>query len=138
MPLTLNDIMAAVAAADTRFTNRQDAGFAIALPNAGNVNVIFGQVGTRYDYGLPNMYILPANLIPALTQWWQARHPNTGIVLPPQLKAPGVWAINLQWQSTGGSLFNFHVAVPAPAVVAPQVLAQRSLDQHLAIHHAAV
>jgi hypothetical protein len=112
--ITLEDAKAALREADERRSNRNDGGFDIDL-SVGNVNVIYGSQAqgerTLRNYGLPYMYTLPRTDIPALRQWWRARHPNTGELLDPVF-AYGGWKINLQWLSTHDNLFNMHIGVP--------------------------
>jgi hypothetical protein len=113
--ITLDDVKTAVSQADQRRANRNDGGFAVHL-SVGDVNVIYGTQPqgnrTLVNYGLPYMYTLPRANIAALQAWWEARHPNTGTLLAPQL-SDGVWKINLQWVSTNDNVFNMHVGVPA-------------------------
>ncbi len=112
--ISLDDVKNAVIQADTKRTNRQDAGFSITV-NSTQVNVIYGTQPqgnrTLINYGLPNLWTMARADVPALKTWWEARHPTTGVLLPEQQVAPGIYKVNLQWVSTSDNVFNMHIPV---------------------------
>jgi hypothetical protein len=113
MPLTRLDVETATGMADDRFATHVAGNFDVDLL-VGKVTIVNDQSNNqRWNYNIPLMYEMPNNEIDNLRQWWQGIHPNTGQILPPQLKH-GHWIINIQWLTTNHRLFNMHVAVTAP------------------------
>jgi len=105
----LDDVQEAILAAYKNFTGNTEGNIEQHF-QVETVTVILNRAGNRWDYGHPAKFRMhPGNA--KLTEWWAEVEPN-GVVQPAQYKpALGCREINVQWTSTGGRLFNYHVAL---------------------------
>ncbi|WP_272151783.1 hypothetical protein [Tenacibaculum aiptasiae] len=111
LEITLKDVRNAILAAEDQYHKKRKESTNIKLENGEDIDIIFSEVvDTRWDYGLPNIYILNKKEINNLTRWWAKKHPNKNKVLPRKRKSPRVYAINLQFK-TEHREFNMHVPV---------------------------
>lgn len=75
--------------------------------------VLFGQVGASWNYGLPALWVFTGDQ-QALGDWWGQQHRTSGRFLPAQYKPNlGCWQRNLQFE-TDTRVFNYHLTVPVP------------------------
>ena len=107
-----DDLKEALIEANKRFDAKEPGGF-IQQFKAGEVTILNNNVGNRWDYGAPAIWVASYSVIDTATRSWHERHPNSGRVLPPQEKPHLGWQVNFQFGTTSRE-FNYHVSVPAP------------------------
>jgi hypothetical protein len=108
---TLEEVKTAIETADERFAEYQK-GEGTANMNGESVPIMFRIDGQRWDYGHPAICEMDKADIDELTQWWKARHPNSGRVLQREYKRTvECHEVNVQWDGESGRMFNYHVSV---------------------------
>jgi hypothetical protein len=109
--MTYEEAQKAILAADEHFATRSEGKLPKQDIEGKEVNIIFERAGTRWDYGIPSMYVLDKKHLDDLEEWWKGLYPKTGKLLPPQHKGGDAYQVNLQWESESGRLFNLHLSV---------------------------
>ena len=106
----LEDVTEAIIAAVNNFENNIEGPIEQHFERA-SVNVMFERRGDRWDYGHPAMYKMDSSNIDKLATWWKEIYPTGGVL-------PRVWKdqlqcyeVNVQWVTSSGRMFNYHVAV---------------------------
>ena len=109
--VTLEDAKGAINIAWEMLGNNEFRGYIYKLEDGKVINIIFGTKGNELDYGIPNIYKIDKDQIPALKDWWEniesKIYGGQGVLKPRAEKVPRVYAVNAYYAAAKS--FNFHV-----------------------------
>ena len=109
--ITLNDAKGAIQIAWEKWGEQEPGSFRYQLESGKDINIIYEQKDNTINYGIPNIYMIDQDQIPALKDWWEnnesRKYNGQGVLKPREEKVAGVYGVNAYYEAAKN--FNFHV-----------------------------